>query len=102
MGSFSCYCKEGFNATEGNCTDIDECVAGTFTCPEQSSCENTDGSYQCKCSEGYEGENCVDLDECSQGQYKCDQTSNCKNTRGSYTCACNKGYFEMNGNCVLN
>ena len=100
LGAFSCYCIKGFNETEGNCTDIDECLTGSFSCPKESSCENTEGSYQCNCLEGYEGENCVDIDECSEDQ--CNEFSTCRNTQGSFTCDCNEGYFEMNGSCVVN
>lgn len=33
--------------------DIDECTSGLNVCPTVSTCINTDGSYYCKCNEGY-------------------------------------------------
>ena len=35
------------------CLDIDECLEWTFQCPDPSQrCENTQGSYKCKCEAG--------------------------------------------------
>ena len=33
--------------------DINECKNGTYICPENSSCENTEGSFECKCNRKY-------------------------------------------------
>ena len=35
-------------------TDTDECALGTFECGERYTCNNTEGSYECVCSPGYE------------------------------------------------
>ena len=32
--------------------DIDECAEGSFICPGDLACVNTEGSYQCNCSAG--------------------------------------------------
>lgn len=42
-----CVCSFHFNL------DIDECTSGLNVCPTVSTCINTDGSYYCKCNEGY-------------------------------------------------
>ena len=41
--------------------DINECTAGTYTCPTNTGCVNTIGSYTCQCVAGYEasGNICV-------------------------------------------
>ena len=36
--------------------DIDECFEGSFTCNENAECFNNDGSYDCFCNPGYEGD----------------------------------------------
>ena len=35
------------------CSDINECVMNTTVCPENATCENTPGGYECQCPEGY-------------------------------------------------
>ncbi len=45
-------------------TDIDECSTNEHLCGENAVCENTPGSYRCKCKEGYEGDGKVCKGEC--------------------------------------
>uniref|UniRef100_A0A0E0NMJ7 EGF-like domain-containing protein n=1 Tax=Oryza rufipogon TaxID=4529 RepID=A0A0E0NMJ7_ORYRU len=62
-----------------------------------SGCFNTsDGQgYQCKCSQGYEGnpylnDGCQDIDECKHlDKYPCH--GDCTNVPGNYTCECPQG-----------
>lgn len=35
------------------CRDVDECAAGTSTCPSHSDCTNIAGGYRCSCSSGF-------------------------------------------------
>ena len=37
------------------CVDIDECAVGGY-CNPNAICRNTEGSYQCKCKDGFEGD----------------------------------------------
>ena len=37
-------------------TDNDECKDGTHICAANATCINTDGSYNCSCDSGYEGD----------------------------------------------
>ena len=44
--------------------DRNECEDGSAICPANSDCLNTDGSYNCRCTEGYqlnEAGNCIGL-----------------------------------------
>ncbi|XP_041472517.1 uncharacterized protein LOC121421785 [Lytechinus variegatus] len=74
--------------------DINECELSTDVC-SNGNCTNTDGSYFCTCSEGFQLGNgnasCRDINECL-GNHGCNQT--CINSRGSYSCLCNPG-FEL-------
>ena len=42
-------------------SDINECEGGTHNCSSNAVCNNTKGSYNCKCKSGYEGDgnNCT-------------------------------------------
>ncbi|KAH9523895.1 hypothetical protein Btru_047342, partial [Bulinus truncatus] len=46
-----CVCKSGW--TGADCSvDIDECLENPLSCPDYSVCQNTVGSFECKCKEG--------------------------------------------------
>ena len=67
-------------------------------------CQNTDGSYSCKCKHGFEGDGkvCLEIDECAPGSglSNCDLTSAyCVNTVGSYDCECSDGYVGDGETC---
>ncbi|EGC29875.1 hypothetical protein DICPUDRAFT_51056 [Dictyostelium purpureum] len=50
-----CECKSGFsfNNSTYKCEDIDECKLNLFKCDAKQFCDNTNGSYQCKCNQNY-------------------------------------------------
>ena len=79
-GSFNCSCKPGYFGDGVACTskiiivmdqsksfevlitcfcsastDVDECIQGEHTCHVNANCTDTDGSFNCTCREGYEG-----------------------------------------------
>ncbi|XP_073910028.1 adhesion G protein-coupled receptor E2 isoform X3 [Castor canadensis] len=113
----ACRCKLGFSPPDklitsptGTCDDIDECAAPLkVSCGKFADCENTEGSYYCTCSPGYElesgGKNfsnesentCRDVDECSSGQHQCHNSTVCSNTLGSYKCRCRPGWEPAPG-----
>ncbi|ELU09492.1 hypothetical protein CAPTEDRAFT_223674 [Capitella teleta] len=96
------------------CEDIDECADGNSSCAQ--GCENTDGSYECICNEGYtvsatDPSLCEGIViDCQQHWYfwylniccktdvnECDTDTDfcsdiCNNTDGSYVCQCNPGF----------
>ena len=101
LGSYECYCSEGFVFGEDGsiCVDVDECSYS----PCEHNCINTVGSYSCSCfgdfvleedghfcgcQSGYnitaDRSECVDVDECVYENGGCD--SICVNTAGGYTC----------------
>ena len=91
------------------CTDIDECTAGTHNCHPDAQCNNTGGSFTCRCLDGYrdapeffkrnmnnnsnvsQGVECVDIDECAENTHTCHLHALCNNTKGNYTCTCIQG-----------
>ena len=59
---------------------------------------NTEGSYECDCPPGYDGDGwtCDDIDECNATNHNCSNYANCINDIGSYRCNCLSG-FHGNG-----
>ena len=45
------FCRTNIN---GAFLDINECTAGTDSCPNSHYCHNEIGSYNCSCRTGYE------------------------------------------------
>ncbi len=85
------------------CTDVDECLAGTDTCMANSTCDNTDGSYDCPCDPGYQGDGrtgCSDIDECMTETDDCDPHATCANTVGDFTCTCDSGWEGSGQTCA--
>ena len=59
-------------------------------CAFNAVCENTHGSYECICNEGYvgNGQICEDVNECAELTHQCPENSKCLNNDGSYFCEC--------------
>ena len=45
---------------------MNECEIGFHNCHANADCINTDGSFECSCKDGYEGDGnvCDDVNEC--------------------------------------
>ena len=50
---FTCECPSGYIGNGQDCADFDECATGENDCPENSSCNNFDGGFECSCNDGY-------------------------------------------------
>ncbi|XP_072104333.1 adhesion G protein-coupled receptor E2-like isoform X2 [Mobula birostris] len=96
-GSYRCQCKQGYNAVNQDCEDIDECTS--TLCAQEATCQNTDGSFKCICSTGFQStekagssgrRSCEDIDECKSTS--CHKHATCINVMGSYQCNCNTGF----------
>ncbi|XP_071845759.1 uncharacterized protein [Apostichopus japonicus] len=100
LGGYACSCRKGYSLSlddSATCLDEDECELNTHNCDENAFCTNTEGSFQCNCTDGYYGDgfNCTDANECATLS-PCHHFANCTNTEGSYICSCMDG-FEGNG-----
>ncbi|XP_076086426.1 uncharacterized protein LOC143057079 [Mytilus galloprovincialis] len=88
IGSYQCYCKNGYylGSDRKTCLDINECL--DTTCLNNGSCLNYAGSYACQCNQGFSGDVCqADINECLLSNDTCDDQ--CFNTNGSFYCKCN-------------
>ncbi|XP_014653128.1 PREDICTED: adhesion G protein-coupled receptor E2-like [Ceratotherium simum simum] len=118
VSATACRCDPGFSSLSGeiitspaeSCDDINECgPPSAVSCGKFADCQNTEGSYYCTCSPGYElvsggrmfrneSENtCQDEDECSSGRHQCHSSTVCVNTVGSYRCHCLPGWTLVPG-----
>ena len=62
-------------------TDVDECELQP--CMNGGTCNNVNGDYECRCSDGWTGKNC------SIGM-------TCNNVNGDYECICSDGWMCKN------
>jgi len=103
--AYRCFCKAGWqgkgaikeeNGPRANgreCIDDDECTWNP--CPEDSTCLNLPGSFNCTCNTGFRQlgpMECEDIDECAEGTHICAEDADCKNLHGSHACRCKAGY----------
>ncbi|MEO1333315.1 MAG: calcium-binding EGF-like domain-containing protein [Myxococcota bacterium] len=79
-------CPLGFEVSESDCSDIDECALNP--CDAAASCTNLAGSFNCDCPSGYAGNGfeCADVDECLDSP--CGTDATCQNETGSFQCVC--------------
>ena len=108
-GSWECDCDDGWFGDGVECIDSDECGEGSEAeiflnvtdpwfmdndCNMNAMCTNAPGSYNCTCTDGYEGDgfNCTDINECEVGSDECHVDAECTNTIGGYNCSCIIGY----------
>jgi hypothetical protein len=81
------------------CTDIDECATAADNCDANATCTNTDGSYDCECEPGYEGDgkSCVAQGNCEPA---CDDNATCVSVGGEKQCQCNVGFSGDGVTCT--
>ncbi|CAH2066767.1 unnamed protein product, partial [Iphiclides podalirius] len=81
------------------CPDVDECGLGLHDCHEHAICNNTHGSYTCKCKQGYIGDgkkscmrtcynNCIHGYCVGAPQYKCNCDLGWTGADCSINCGC--------------
>ncbi|XP_052804943.1 uncharacterized protein LOC128234628 [Mya arenaria] len=101
---YVCQCEMGYEGDCGNCTEIDECLTATDTCPQNARCINTEGSFECECFDGFimSAGQCDDVDECKlASKNTCGNNSKCSNKPGGFECPCCAGFEkDDNGECV--
>lgn len=101
-GTATCVCNEGWEGDGVTCTDVDECIEGTYECDEHASCVNTEGSYTCTCDPPYvgDGTECELGADCSSDPGVCDVNATCTDIGGAMVCVCNDGYEGVGTTCT--
>ena len=98
--SNQCACKEGFTPDKNTdfCLDVDECLLDN-DCHQNSTCVNSEGSYNCTCNSGYfgNGKTC-EVGACSDDI--CSLNEECVSPT-TLDCRCKDGFEENDsGSCV--
>ena len=91
--AFQCDCKIGYTGNGVHCKNINECIENSDDCPYDSVCTDTEGSFTCECSPGFQnvpqfsGEMvCENIDECAtqSDSLHCVSNSTCIDTRSGF------------------
>ena len=98
-GGYDCECREGFRLHPSNfeCVNIDECLVslvGEPVCHTWADCTDTEGSFECKCKDGYEGNGfeCVEIDLCSPAGRCANGECIILQDVVGFVCRCDNGY----------
>ncbi|XP_067940061.1 nidogen-like [Watersipora subatra] len=100
--SYTCTCKQGYEGSGRDCTDLDECATGANTCSPLAICRNTDGGYICTCTAGYSGDGyycAIEEERKSCRDMTCHQNAYCEQRGDQVFCICNVGFRGDGTNC---
>ena len=92
IGTYKCECHDGYHVSSASekCVDINECQLNTDDCHPVAICSNFEGSFDCLCPSGYEGDGhgavigCEDVDECYENTHSCQENQFCVNQLGNH------------------
>ncbi|XP_039680800.1 adhesion G protein-coupled receptor E5 isoform X2 [Perca fluviatilis] len=102
-------CPEGYSLEDETCVDYDECAEDEDypdvigQCGEDATCHNTNGSFYCRCLDGYRSSGdetsptCKDINECAEDGGICGLNAICFNTIPHYSCICDDGFISTTG-----
>ena len=92
------------SSTSEKCIDTNECQLNTHDCHPVAICSNFQGSFDCLCPFGYEGDGhgavigCEDVDECYENTHSCQENQFCVNQSGTTK----RFVFEFQGSLLSN
>ena len=89
-------CAPGYTGFDGECTNVDECIAPDFCGTGATACTDVPGTFVCTCGPGYAaatptGAFCQNINECLAATNPCGAGA-CTDNAGSYVCSCPSGY----------
>lgn len=96
LGGESLWTPSSAQWAYAQCPDVNECAIGLHDCHKHAHCINTNGSYNCTCRRGYEGDG---KHTCAQTCYKPCINGFCTG-EPHYKCKCNLGW--TGDDCSIN
>ncbi|XP_050299870.1 nidogen [Anthonomus grandis grandis] len=100
--SFECVCNLGYykiySQNNPTCVDENECQTN-HNCDSNAQCHNTEGSYQCLCNPGFEGDGkiCSPVNTCAN--ISCRENAQCVQSGEVAECRCLPGFRGDGLNC---
>lgn len=101
-GSRAVVCGSGYEVSQGQCIDVNECTSGS-PCAGAEACTNTPGSFSCSCNAPAKvcGGACVqtlsDDNNCGAFGISCSGGQHCSGG----ACACPDGLRDVDGTCII-
>jgi Notch-like protein len=94
-------CDDGYHEGGGDCVQDEQCTPRA--CPDNSSCDDSTGSIECECDDGFRGADCdmcaagyhADGDDCVEDTSCTNSTcanGTCSDSSGVPACACSGGW----------
>ncbi|XP_052284516.1 neurogenic locus notch homolog protein 1-like isoform X2 [Dreissena polymorpha] len=92
--TFLCECPPGLDPYSNCHHDIDECSeANKPKFCVNGACQNTQGSFECTCQKGFEGQSCDhEIDMCAIAHIPCYNRGRCYTVNQIIQCACLPGW----------
>ncbi|XP_046863918.1 neurogenic locus notch homolog protein 1-like isoform X8 [Xenia sp. Carnegie-2017] len=80
------------------CSDVNECLSNP--CSQSATCIDNEGSYECRCNNGYSGNgfSCININECLSSP--CNISAICIDTKGAFECRCRQGFSGNGFSCT--
>ncbi len=99
-------CDTGFQDNDGDGTCLPDCATSGLECGIHETCDDSSGSIECVCVEGYTGAACDTCDtgyqdkdgdgtclpDCATSGLDCGLHGECDDSGGTVVCACDVGY----------
>ncbi len=106
QGPSCASCATGFQDNDDNTLCSPTCATATLGCPPAQHCDDSSGSAECSCEDGYSGDDCLScavnyqdndnnntcLPACGHAELGCSDHGSCNDASGQVSCNCDSDY----------